>query len=79
MPSWKAHAQLLARQESHVIDFEVRTTLTLPNGVLPVYFKRRSDDSTSFEVSNTHRNDRLQVAPRVYGGSVWPSGKALGW
>ncbi|KAK7096658.1 hypothetical protein V1264_003739 [Littorina saxatilis] len=50
MPSWKAHAELLARQESHVIDFEARTTLTLPNGVLPVFFKRRSDKSTAYEV-----------------------------
>ncbi|KAK7503916.1 hypothetical protein BaRGS_00005039 [Batillaria attramentaria] len=50
MPSWRAHAQLLARKESRVIDFEVRTTLLLPNGVLPVYFKRRSDNGTAYEV-----------------------------
>lgn len=54
MPSWKAHAQLLARQECHVIEFEVRTTLTVPNGVLPVYFKRRSDNSVVYEVKVTN-------------------------
>lgn len=50
MPSWRAHAQLLARKECHVIDFEVRTTLSVPFGVLPVYFKRRSDNTIAFEV-----------------------------
>ncbi|XP_076467493.1 uncharacterized protein LOC143298526 [Babylonia areolata] len=50
MPSWKAHAQLLAREESQMVDFEVRTTLSLPLGVLPVRFKKRSDNSTAHEV-----------------------------
>lgn len=50
MPSWRAHAQLLARETCYIIDFEVRTTLTLPTGVLPVFFKRRSDNTLAFEV-----------------------------
>lgn len=61
MPSWKAHAQLLARQECHMIDFEVRTTLTVPSGTLPVYFKRRSDNTVAFEVKVTDLEEAFQL------------------
>ncbi|KAL8558462.1 hypothetical protein ACOMHN_052279 [Nucella lapillus] len=68
MPSWKAHAQLLAREESQVVDFEVRTTLSLPHGPLPVAFKKHSDRSTAHEV----KIDKLEDVFRstAEGGSL---------
>ncbi|XP_076446903.1 uncharacterized protein LOC143284134 [Babylonia areolata] len=63
MPSWKAHAQLLARQECHVIDVEIRTTFSVPSGVVPVYFKRRSDNSYAFEVKIDNVEEAFNAAP----------------
>ncbi|XP_059171853.1 uncharacterized protein LOC131952935 [Physella acuta] len=37
-PSSRAHAQLLARQECSVVEFEIRTTLAHRKGVLPITF-----------------------------------------
>ncbi|XP_059143801.1 uncharacterized protein LOC131931110 [Physella acuta] len=37
-PSSRAHAQLLARQECSVYEFEIRTTLSDRKGVLPIRF-----------------------------------------
>ncbi|XP_046576448.1 uncharacterized protein LOC124284403 [Haliotis rubra] len=49
-PSWKANAELLAREECQVIDFEIRTKLSVPKGKLPVYFKKKSDDKVAYTV-----------------------------
>ncbi|XP_046339830.1 uncharacterized protein LOC124120952 [Haliotis rufescens] len=49
-PSWKASAELLAREECQVIDFEIRTKLSVPKGKLPVYFKKKSDDKVAYLV-----------------------------
>ncbi|XP_059171838.1 uncharacterized protein LOC131952919 [Physella acuta] len=41
-PSSRAHAQLLARQECSVVEFEIRTTLSIPKGAVPVIFKHKT-------------------------------------
>ncbi|XP_059171845.1 uncharacterized protein LOC131952925 [Physella acuta] len=41
-PSSRAHAQLLARQECSVVEFEIGTTLSNPKGVFAVTFKFES-------------------------------------
>lgn len=51
VPGWKAHAQLLAKEESYSIDFEIRSTIYNPKGVLPVAFKRKSDGKVVFMVN----------------------------
>ncbi|GFR66522.1 protein CBR-LIN-24 [Elysia marginata] len=43
LPSWQARAELLAREECSSMEFEIRTTLYNPSGILPVYFKRKAD------------------------------------
>ncbi|XP_059171843.1 uncharacterized protein LOC131952923 [Physella acuta] len=43
-PSSRAHAQLLARQECSVVEFEIRTTLSNPKGELPVKFTYNKRD-----------------------------------
>ncbi|XP_059171830.1 uncharacterized protein LOC131952912 [Physella acuta] len=43
-PSSRAHAQLLARQECSVMEFEIRTTLSNPKGVVPVTFQHKKVD-----------------------------------
>jgi len=36
LPGWKATAQLLAKEECHSMEFEIRTTLSSPLGKVPV-------------------------------------------
>ncbi|XP_059171852.1 uncharacterized protein LOC131952933 [Physella acuta] len=43
-PSYRAHAQLLARQECSVVEFEIRTTLSIPKGAFEVTFRFESRD-----------------------------------
>ncbi|XP_059171842.1 uncharacterized protein LOC131952922 [Physella acuta] len=54
-PSSRAHAQLLARQECSVVEFEIRTTLSIPKGVVPVTFKHKDRDvSFVLNIENLH-------------------------
>ncbi|XP_050416569.1 uncharacterized protein LOC126830257 [Patella vulgata] len=46
-PGWRAVAELLAMEESHVMDFEITTSLFVPRGKVPIWFRRRSDDRIS--------------------------------
>ncbi|KAH9492633.1 hypothetical protein Btru_024124 [Bulinus truncatus] len=50
LPSWRAHAQLLAKEECSAMEFEIRTTLYNPKGVVPVSFLRKSDKSLAHVV-----------------------------
>ncbi|XP_041357391.1 uncharacterized protein LOC121374358 [Gigantopelta aegis] len=49
-PGWKAKAELLAQEDCHRIDFEVRTSLSVKKDKLPVTFKRKADDSVAYVV-----------------------------
>ncbi|XP_059171831.1 uncharacterized protein LOC131952913 [Physella acuta] len=43
-PSSRAHAQLLARQDCSVVEFEIQITLSNPKGVVPVTFQHKKVD-----------------------------------
>ncbi|XP_059171846.1 uncharacterized protein LOC131952926 [Physella acuta] len=42
-PSSRAHAQLLARQECSVVEFEIRTTLSNPKGLFAVFLSKDTE------------------------------------
>ncbi|ESO99964.1 hypothetical protein LOTGIDRAFT_230887 [Lottia gigantea] len=46
-PGWRAIGDLLALEETHVMDFEITTGLFVPRGKIPVWFKRHGDKSVS--------------------------------
>ncbi|CAL1542161.1 unnamed protein product [Lymnaea stagnalis] len=43
LPSWRAHAQLLAKEECATMEFEIRTTIYNPKGIVPVKFLGKDD------------------------------------
>ncbi|XP_059171854.1 uncharacterized protein LOC131952936 [Physella acuta] len=73
-PSSRAHAQLSARQECSVYEFEIRTTLSARKGVLPVLFTPSNDRALQYEVNI---KDLLQAFRTVEeGGVLTPEEKA---
>ncbi|XP_059143799.1 uncharacterized protein LOC131931109 [Physella acuta] len=60
-PSSRAHAQLLARQECSVVEFEIRTTLAHRKGVLPITFSGDEHCGLLFfvNIENLHEAFRL--------------------
>lgn len=62
LPSWRARAQLLAKEDCYAMEFEIRTTLYNPKGVVPVTFKRKSDQRTGYivEVFNLEEAFKLE-------------------
>ncbi|XP_059171835.1 uncharacterized protein LOC131952916 [Physella acuta] len=73
LPSWRAHAQLLARQECSVVEFEIRTTLFNPKGVVPVNFYRKGEKQVAHVVNIENINDAFQMVEE--GGVLQPEEK----
>ncbi|XP_059171847.1 uncharacterized protein LOC131952928 [Physella acuta] len=68
-PSSRANAQLLARQECSVVEFEIRTTLSSPKGVVPVTFKHKDED-ISFVLNIEDLHEAFQLVEE--GGVLRP-------
>jgi len=74
-PGWRANAQLLAREECNVVEFEIRTTIGCPKGVVPVNFVKRSDNRNVHTIQLENFNDGFKLVEE--GGVLSPEEKAL--
>ncbi|XP_059171840.1 uncharacterized protein LOC131952920 [Physella acuta] len=73
-PSSRAHAQLLVRQECSAFDFEIRTTLSNPKGVVPIRFVRQRDKKVVCALNIKNLADVFLLAEE--GGVLKPEEKA---
>ncbi|XP_059171856.1 uncharacterized protein LOC131952938 [Physella acuta] len=73
-PSSRAHAQLLARQECSVAEFEIRTTFPNRKGLLPVTFKGNIENDILYDVNIENLLEAFR--PVEEGGVLKPEEKA---
>ncbi|XP_012938377.1 uncharacterized protein LOC101857719 [Aplysia californica] len=74
LPGWRAHAQLLAREECSSIEFEIRTTLYNPKGIVPVTFVRKSDKRVAYTVEIDDFREAFRLV--ADGGVLTPEEKS---
>lgn len=74
LPGWRANAQLLAKEECNSMEFEIRTTLSSPIGVVPVHLKNKSDLKTKHTVLLTDFKAAFELVED--GGVLTPEEKA---
>ncbi|XP_059171857.1 uncharacterized protein LOC131952940 [Physella acuta] len=73
-PSSRAHAQLLAKQECSVYDFEIRTTFSNRKGLIPVWVIGHDEHELAFDMYIEHLHEAFRLVEE--GGVLKPEEKA---
>ncbi|XP_059171837.1 uncharacterized protein LOC131952918 isoform X2 [Physella acuta] len=73
-PSSRAHAQLLARQECSVVEFEIRTTLSNLKEAIPVTYRGINNNQSLFKVNIENLHEAFRLVEE--GGVLTPEEKA---
>uniref|UniRef100_A0A0B6Z824 Uncharacterized protein n=1 Tax=Arion vulgaris TaxID=1028688 RepID=A0A0B6Z824_9EUPU len=74
LPSWRARAQLLAKEECSAMEFEIRTTFFNPKGTVPVTFIRKTDKRSVYFVEIDNLQEAFQLEEK--GGALKQEEKA---